>query len=107
MFRRIELIRPQLKMTFRDGTEEIFPWDKAGLFPCYGGIGEATIKLRGPRCTIPRNAKFYFTELGWREVGRKVIQACQRVGQDYRIIKVKERHVHVVWRDRYSGLEVA
>jgi hypothetical protein len=108
MFRRIELIRPRDKMTFRDGTVEIFEASKLGLCPCYGPIAEAWAgKLRGPDGPIPRNAKFYFTEHGWREVGRKVVAACKKVEQEYRIIRIKECEVDVVWRDRHYDTEVA
>jgi hypothetical protein len=64
-------------------------------------------KLRGPERSIPHNARFYFTELGWKEVGRKVIESCQQVGQAYRVIRVKEKSVNVVWYDKHGGLEVA
>ena len=96
MFRRVELIDPDGKL-------------KHGL--C--GLSQEKVidawfdKLRGPNRSIPLNAKFYFTELGWKEVGRQVIIACQQVGQAYRVIKVKENSVNVVWRDQHSGLEVA
>lgn len=64
-------------------------------------------KLRGPDRPIPRNAKFYFTERGWREIGRKVVAACKKEGQEYRVIRVKERDVNVVWRDHHYDTEVA
>lgn len=64
-------------------------------------------KLRGPDRPIPRNAKFYFTERGWREIGRKVVAACKSEGQAYLVIRVKERDVNVVWRDRHYDTEVA
>lgn len=68
-------------------------------------VAEAWVpKLRGPSRSIPANARFYFTELGWEKVGRHVVAAAQRSGQRYRIISVKHSAVHVVWRDR---LEVA
>jgi len=74
----------------------------------HGDVVDAWIySLRGPDRSIPRNAKFYFTEKGWKEVGRKVVAACQRVGQDYRVIKVKHKDVHVVWKDKHTGYEVA
>jgi hypothetical protein len=66
-----------------------------------------TYKLRGSNHALPTNARFYFTEKGWKEVGREVIAACQRSGQDYRVIKVKETDAQVVWRDKYTEYEVA
>jgi hypothetical protein len=64
-------------------------------------------KLRGPDRPIPKNAKFYFTEHGWREIGRHVVAACKYEEQAYRVIRVKERDVNVVWRDRHYDTEVA
>lgn len=111
MFRRIELIRERddcLIFGLPDGTEEICDWSKSGICSCYGAIAEAWLgKLRGPDRPIPRNAKFYFTERGWREIGRHVVAACKYEEQAYRIIRVKERDVNVVWRDRHYDTEVA
>lgn len=62
-------------------------------------------KLCGPRARCFRaNARFYFTERGWQEVGSKVMEACKKTGQRFRILTVKERSVNVVWKD---PLEVA
>ncbi|HEY5671970.1 MAG TPA: hypothetical protein VIS10_18405 [Anaerolineales bacterium] len=112
MLRRIELIHPAEKTTLPDDSIGFFPAIKLGLM---GSINPKIVeawsdKLRGPgkrQSGIRRNARFYFTELGWKEVGRKVVEACQQVGQEYRVIKVKEGTVNVVWRDRHYGLEVA
>lgn len=60
--------------------------------------------LRGCKRNMPENIRFYFTENGWNEVGRKVITAAQKSGQRYRIIKVKENSVDVFWSD---NIEVA
>ena len=103
MFRRIELINAYSR---RDGTIETF---KQGLL----GISLTPValawidKLRGAERSIPANARFYFTEKGWAEVGRAVVTACGQSGQDYRIIRIKENEVHVVWRDAHTGFEVA
>ncbi len=95
-------------MTYPDGTVEIWEAEKRGLLPGFGAIADAWFgKLRGPDRPIPRNAKFYFTEHGWREIGREVVAACKKVRQEYRIIRVKEHEVDVVWRDRYYDTEVA
>jgi hypothetical protein len=117
MFRRIELIFPRVEpkyrveITYPDGTAETWDEEKRGLFPCAGPIARAVwpwvSKLRGPECPIPRNAKFYFTERGWREIGRHVVAACKSVEQQYRVIRVKECEVDVVWRDRHYDTEVA
>jgi len=113
VLRRIELIEPVQQFTTSNGSKHIEPAFKHGLL---GSSPEAVAdvwinKLRGPYKksggNIPRNAKFYFTELGWQEVGRKVVEACQRSRQDYRVVKVKEESVNVVWRNRHYGYEVA
>jgi hypothetical protein len=61
MFRRIELILTSGKMTYPDGTVEIWEAEKRGLLPGFGAIADAWFgKLRGPDRPIPRNAKFYW-----------------------------------------------
>jgi hypothetical protein len=64
--------------------------------------------LRGPsRSSLPSNCRFYFTEKGWREVGRKVVAAARQSGSQYRILAIKETDAQVVWRDKVRGYEVA
>ncbi|MDX1437190.1 MAG: hypothetical protein R3335_10295 [Anaerolineales bacterium] len=58
--------------------------------------------LRGPQKSIPDNVRFFFTEKGWREVGRHVVAECKRQGQEVRVIAVKENSVNVVWGDDYE-----
>jgi hypothetical protein len=53
------------------------------------------------------NCRFYFTEKGWKEVGRNVVAAAQHSGQEYRIVAIKETDAEVVWRDKLMGYEVA
>jgi hypothetical protein len=105
MFRRIELIH----QAYVDMDGESYPAEKGGLL--YGGpqeLAEAWIyELVGPARTLPSNCRFYFTEKGWREVGRNVIAAAQRAGQEYRIVAIKETDAQVVWRDKVRGYEVA
>jgi len=102
MFRRVEMIHPP--------SGKWFPSDwKDGLMSALSlNVIDAWIHhLRGSRRTLPPNARFYFTEKGWREIGRPVIAACQADGQRYRIIKVKETDASICWRDRHNGYEVA
>jgi hypothetical protein len=104
VFRRIEFINEDR----RPGNGELRSF-KSGLM---GASSEAVLdawfdRLRGPDRTLPWNARFYFTERGWREVGREVVRACGRSGQPYRVIRVKEDEVDVVWRDHHTGYEVA
>ena len=106
MYRRIELIHTG--GTGIDG--ESFPDWKQGLTPvAWPEVAEAWIDdLIGPsRSSLPRNSRFYFTEKGWREVGRTVVAAAIRSGQRYRIVAIKETDSLVVWRDEARGYEVA
>lgn len=105
MFRRIELIH-----TGREGADgESYPAWKSGLTPTsLPGVADAWVDdLRGPARSLPWNCRFYFTEEGWKEVGRNVVAAAQRSGQEYRIVAIKETDAQVVWRDKVMGYEVA
>jgi hypothetical protein len=104
MYRRIEFINPA-----RVEDEISIPVHKSGLM----GAGPSDIwavwenELIGPDRSLPQNCRFYFTEKGWREVGRNVVAAAMRLGQDYRIIAIKQTDAQVVWRDLNRGYEVA
>jgi hypothetical protein len=103
MFRRIELINTY---PMRDGTVESYKHGLMGI--SLTPVVEAWIyKLRGSDRSLPRNARFWFTEAGWRDVGKAVVAACIKAGQDYRVIRIKENEVEVVWRDAHTGYEVA
>jgi hypothetical protein len=105
VFRRIEIIH----QAHVDIDGESYPASKGGLE--HGGpedVAKAWIyDLVGPDRTLPSNCRFYFTEKGWREVGRNVVAAAQRHGQEYRVIVIKETDAQVVWRDKVRGFEVA
>jgi hypothetical protein len=106
VFRRIELIHPP-GVGF-DG--ESYPGWKQGLTPIsWPEVADAWVDdLLGPsRSTLPPNCRFYFTEKGWREVGRNVVAAARRTSQEYRVIAIKETDAQVVWRDKVRGYEVA
>jgi hypothetical protein len=106
VFRRIELIHPGSI----DVDGESYPGFKQGLTPVSSlEVADAWIDdLLGPsRSSLPPNSRFYFTEKGWREVGRKVVAAAKRTGQDYRVVAIKETDAQVVWRDKVRGYEVA
>ena len=112
MFRRIELIhqgsassdRRPIDAAIRRG----YPVDpalrrfwKSGLMtPANDAVVAAWAGMNRPRRAIFRNCRFYFTEEGWRRYGRATIAACQQSGQGYRVIRVKERSVDVVYRDK-------
>jgi hypothetical protein len=106
VFRRIELIH----QSGTDPDGEVYPAQKQGLIPISTDeVVDAWIDdLRGPtRSSLPRNSRFYFTEKGWREVGRNVVAAAVRSGQEYRVVSIKETYAQVVWRDKVRGYEVA
>ena len=105
MFRRIELIHAA-EVEVEGGS---YPAYKAGLM---SAAPEAVVDawvddLVGPGRSLPSNCRFYFTEKGWREVGRNVAAAARRTGQEYRILAIKETDAQVVWRDKLRGFEVA
>ena len=115
MFRRIELIehmsrRDRLRMIRRISGVADLPssildqitsvdW-KHGLMGLtrYGTVVQAWVEMPAPR-RLSKNTRFYFTEEGWRRYGRKTVAACLTVGQRYRVIRIKEKSVDVVYRD--------
>jgi hypothetical protein len=106
MFRRIEVILSGDV----DDEGQSYPPFKEGLTSVVSGpVLNAWIDdLIGPaRSSLPSNCRFYFTEKGWREVGRKVVAAAQQTRQEYRVIVIKETDAPVVWRDKVRGYEVA
>jgi len=112
MFRRIELINHRGELVGFSGHRPIRRANdyKTGLMgPTREEVVDAWVNdLRGPdKASIPTNSRFYFTEKGWDVIGRKVIAACMKIGQDYRVIAIKETDAQVVWRDKVSGYEVA
>ena len=76
---------------------------KTGLMG-YGNpaVWDAWLDMNSPRRPVNRNARFYFTEEGWRRYGRKTIEVCQQVGQRYRVLRVKENAVDVIYRDEFQ-----
>jgi hypothetical protein len=113
MFRRIELIHEMDDETYAsvlrnlqaqgDITEEDLKelrFLKSGIV----GFGNETmwdawVHMPNPNRAINRNVRFYFTEEGWRRYGRPTITACQQIGQKYRVLRIKENAVDVVYRD--------
>ena len=115
MFRRIELVdemgeddyRKFIEATRRSirdldyNVEKDNPrFRKSGLMG-FGNpvVWDAWEQMRSPRRPINKNARFYFTEEGWRRYGRKTIEVCQQVGQRYRVIRIKENAIDVIYRD--------
>lgn len=119
MFRRIELIehvsaeehresvrrRAEMYGTPAENLDKLGPvsWKhgltgrtfKPQLFDVWG-------KLNPPRRRLFKNCRFYFTELGWKKYGRPTVVECQRIGQRYRILTIKERSVDVMYRDEFQ-----
>jgi hypothetical protein len=95
MFRRIELI-------YGRGDSADF---KHGL--CGGSfleIAESWVPyLQCPKCKgLGKNCRFFFTETGWKEIGKNTVKTCLRQNQRFRIIKVKEKSVDIVYKDRHQ-----
>ena len=76
MYRRIELINPP-----RVEDEISIPAHKTGLMGAGPNeLWEAWVDdLVGPDRSLPQNCRFYFTEKGWREVGRNVVAVARRI----------------------------
>jgi hypothetical protein len=94
MYRRIEIIDEWV-------YKKRFSSLKTGL--CGGtttdDVAEAWIgQLKG--VGTGKNNRYYFTEKGWKEVGRYVVEKLQAAGQRYRIIKLKHNEVEVMATDR-------
>jgi hypothetical protein len=118
MFRRIELIDEVSAEHYRNFIEALrqriddphyniekeYPrfW-KSGLMG-FGNpvVWDAWQQMNSPRRPVNRNARFYFTEEGWRRYGRETIEVCQQVGQRYRVLRIKENVVDVIYRDEFQ-----
>jgi hypothetical protein len=115
MFRRIELFDEMSEEHYRrfiEATRQSIDdpgyhiekdnprFRKSGLMG-FGNpvVWDAWVHMNSPRRPVNRNARFYFTEEGWRRYGRKTIEVCQQVGQRYRVIRIKENSVDVIYRD--------
>ena len=114
MFRRIELINHYPNWKPRESDAEFDPkWQQRDFIQgIMGASPEAVVdawidKLRGAQKSIPSNCRFYFTEKGWKEVGKFVVAACIKSKQEYRVLKIKETDAQIVWRDKHTGYEVA
>jgi hypothetical protein len=118
MFRRIELIDEIDAEGYRnliEAMQERFGepaykiekenprfW-KSGLTG-YGNpaVWDAWVEMNNPRRAINKNVRFYFTEEGWRRYGRKTVEVCQQVAQRYRVLRIKENAMDVVYRDEFQ-----
>jgi len=99
MYRRLEIIQPEIEY-YDEGQLVTWPAEKMGIMVAADFTWAD--KLRGPRKTIPQNTRFFFTEKGWREIGRHTVARCKEAGQEVRVIAVKENSVNVVWGDEFE-----
>jgi hypothetical protein len=66
------------------------------------GVTEGFGGLPAPGFQVPR-ARFYFTELGWKQFGRAIYAAAQREGRAVRGIRLKNPHrSQLVYQDAYQ-----
>ncbi len=104
MYRRIEIIHESILSAKEDGSLLVFPAFKGGI--CGTTTEEVSDtwvhRLPSPKPSIHRNARFYFTEIGWDEIGRDVIAACQRTGQRYRVLAIKENALDIIFQDEFQ-----
>jgi hypothetical protein len=64
-------------------------------------ISDDVPDLHAPK-HLHKNCRFYFTELGWEVYGRRIVAACIRSRQDYRVLRIKEASADIVWQDDYQ-----
>jgi len=114
MFRRIELIHQLTSTEYRAFLKavrqssqasqyQLIRFWKSGLLGTRSlGVAYAWSELNSPRRSLYKNCRFFFTEDGWNRYGREAISACQKTGQEYRVIRIKERSVDVMYRDAYQ-----
>ena len=74
---------------------------KGGLcfIPVKEGVFEVWTDMPAPKKHIGKNCRFYFTNKGWDIYGRRIIKACQKVRQEYRVIRIKENSVETLYED--------
>ncbi len=102
MYRRIELIT---HLPVEEIDRRI--WDiKAGLcfIPVKEEVIEVWMDMPAPKKRIMKNCRFYFTEKGWKVYGRDIVKTCQQVGQEYRVIRIKEKSVDVFYKDEIQAV---
>jgi hypothetical protein len=114
VFRRIELINGlgadeydnMIQALERNGEridKDLTRYWKTGLMG-FGNevVTEAWVQMPSPKRSLYKNCRFYFTEAGWRRFGRPTISACQKTNQEYRVLRIREKSVDVVYRDEYQ-----
>ena len=98
MYRRIEKIDHEWKS--KTGA---FAWE----FPPPGGWEAAENEeywdvMSGtpvPNKKIRKNCRFYFTEEGWKKLGRRLASYFRRNKVEFRVITIKEKSVDIFYKD--------
>lgn len=103
MFRRIEVVDCIVLLESRRKTAIEKIWRKRGLNFAAGYL-MSELGLKAPDLQRPRGAKairFFFTEAGWKKVGRAVLHDLlrQKLYDTVRVIAIKEKSVDVIYRD--------
>ncbi len=90
MFRRIEFIGQLGAEDYRtlihaaqlasDESKSYLRFWKTGIMGSQPPMFDAWSHMNAPRRAIYKNCRFYFTEEGWRRLGRATITACQQTG---------------------------
>lgn len=96
MFRRIELI--DILDYLPTGHNE--PPTKVGAGTLLGAYF-TEMNLKAPK-NLHKNARFYFTEMGWSMYGRKLLRLAMQDRIEVKIKTVKEKSVDVFYRDTWQ-----
>jgi hypothetical protein len=68
---------------------------------CTEEVADAwVLDMQGPNKRFSRRGRFFFTEEGWDKYGRKIVSACKKSGQKFRIHKIKENKRDVAYQDK-------
>jgi hypothetical protein len=98
MYRRIELIS-HLPIDVEGVYRKMLDIKGGICSPQHYEVIEVWHDMPIPRKRIWKNCRFYFTERGWKVYGRAIVKACQKVGQEYRVICIKENSVDAFYKD--------
>lgn len=112
MFRRIELIKQSSPEDHRKLIQAMVErgaavdrgnltrfWKTGIMGSDSDRVIDAWFEMNSPRRMINKNCRFYFTEAGWKRYGRPTVIACQKTGQEYRVIAIKEKSADIFYRD--------
>ena len=98
MFRRIEIVDKGCKTTPFGVIAFVLKGEKLDTYLRYMELMQAVPLPKRKR--IGRRPRFYFTEEGWKKIGRELAATCRKMDWgDVCITKVKEGSVEVMYRD--------